>query len=143
MCDVLWFWESKPDTSTPDFVWAAENKPHMMVSIANMYEGDDDSLSVNEIRVIVSLMIVRLINNSFRDENIAPIQAFSFMRNRQGRILQAHMKDNGLVIRRSKLFAFSGGHDAPFNLFLRHMVGNLQGSTRILDILQIKCDFSG
>lgn len=84
----------------------------MMVAIANEYEGDDDSLLVNEIRVIIALMNDRLINDSFRDENIVPIQAFSFTRNRQGRILQAYMNDNGLVIRRSRLFAFSGTHDA-------------------------------
>lgn len=114
----------------------------MMVAIANMYEGDDDSLLVNEIRVIISLMTIRLINNSFRDENVAPVQAFSFTRNMQGRILQAYMNDNSLVIRRSKLVAFSGRRDAPLNLFLRHMVGSLQGLTRILDVPQIEYDFS-
>lgn len=141
-CDSSWFWASRPDTSAPEIVWAAENKPHMMVTIANMHEGDGDSLLVNEIRVIISLMTIRLLNNSFRDENMAPVQEFSFTCSRQGRILQAHMNDNSLMIRRSRLFAFSGRRDAPFNLLLRHVVGSLQGSTRILNDPQIEYDFS-
>ncbi|KUL84217.1 hypothetical protein ZTR_06947 [Talaromyces verruculosus] len=52
-CDTSWFWASRPGTSAPEVVWAAENKPHMMVTIANMHENDDDSLLVNEIRVII------------------------------------------------------------------------------------------
>ncbi|KAF3388250.1 hypothetical protein DPV78_012277 [Talaromyces pinophilus] len=75
--------------------------------MAHEYAGDDNSLLVNEIRVIITLMTVRLINESFPDQNVVPVLAISFTGNRHVRILQAHVDRTGLVIRKSKLYDLS------------------------------------
>lgn len=96
------------------------------------YADDDNSLLVNEIRVIIALMTVRLINESFPDQNVAPVLAISFTGNRHGRILQTHMDCTGLVIRKSKLYEFSQQRNVYLGLFLRQMTCGLQGPNPIV-----------
>lgn len=103
-----------------------------MVTIAHEYAGDDSSILVTEIRVIIALMTVRLINESFPDQNVVPVLAISFTGNRHGRILQAHMDRTGLVIRKSKLYDFSQQRNAHLGLFLRQMTCSLQGPIPIV-----------
>lgn len=113
-----------------------------MVTMAHEYAGDDDSLLVTEIRVIIALMTVRLINESFPDQNVVPVPAISFTGSRHGRILQAHMDHHGLVIRKSKFYDFSQQRNAHLGFFLRQMTCGLQGSTLILHEPDIDFDFS-
>lgn len=110
--------------------------------MAHEYAGDDNNLLVTEVRAIIALMTVRLINESFPDQNVVPVLAISFTGNRLGRILQAHMDHHGLVIRKSKFYDFSQQRNAHLGLFLRQMTCGLQGSTLILHEPDIDFDFS-
>lgn len=114
-----------------------------MVTIGHDYPFDNDSLLVNEIRIVVALMNVRLIiDEKWTDHNVVPVQAFSLTSHKQGRILQAHLDREGLVIRKSQIYDFSSRPDAHLDLFLQYMVSDIQGSTSMLDLPKIEYDFS-
>lgn len=58
---------------------------------------------------------------------------FSFTGDKYGRVLQAHMDCDSLVIRKSKFYDFRSRNDAHLELFLQYMACGLQGETTILD----------
>ena len=51
----------------------------------------------------------------------------SFMKPTHGRILQAHMHENELVVARSPVYSFESMMVAPFELFSRWMLGTPVG----------------
>jgi hypothetical protein len=109
-----------------------------MASIAHHYEHDDDLLFVSEIQMIVMLMIVRLVNGSIPGHDIVPVMIFSCTGDTHGRIIQAHMNVDSLVIRKTRFYDFRPRKDDRLDLFLRYMTGQLQGMTRILNRPEIK-----
>ncbi|KUL83148.1 hypothetical protein ZTR_10092 [Talaromyces verruculosus] len=124
------FWYNRMWDSQPENVWVAKNHPHIMATIAHGYSSDNRALLLGEIQVIIALMIVRLASNSLPDHNIVPVLVFSFTGDKQGRILQAYMNYENLVIRASKFYDFSAKKDTHLDLFLRYMIGDLRGSTK-------------
>lgn len=124
--------------SMPADIWAATDKPHMMASMKHHYQHDDGILFVSEIEVIVALMIVRLLNGSLPGHNIVPVMLFSFTGDKRGRILQAHLNEKSLVIRKSDFYDFSPSVDSHLNIFLQYMMSELQGETRVVNPPTIK-----
>jgi hypothetical protein len=133
-----YFWYTDSKNSQPQEVWLARESPHIMVTMAHGHASDDDCLFLGEIQVIIALMIVRLVNNSFPDHNVVPVMLFSFTGDKHGKILQAHMDRESLVIRKSHFYDFSARKDGHLQTFLRYMVCDLQGQTKILDLPEIK-----
>ncbi|CRG86260.1 hypothetical protein PISL3812_03263 [Talaromyces islandicus] len=88
--------------------------------------------------LITMLMIVRLVNGSFPDHNVVPVKVFSFTGDKHGRILQAHMNGESLVIRKAEFYDSHSKIDAHLGLFLRYTMSKLQGKTGILDQPEIK-----
>ena len=136
---VCGFWHKcKQEDSKLQDVWLSRNKPHMVASIAHGYPHDNDFLFLGEIQAIISLMIVRLTNNSVPQHNIVPVLLFSYTGDRHGRVLQAYMDHKNLVIRTSKFYDFSAKPDAHLKLLLQYMVGDLVGSTMTLTHPQLE-----
>lgn len=133
------FWRLKD--SQPEEVWAASDKPHIMVSMSHEYASDNDCFFCFFFRTeiqIITLMIIRLINNSFPDHNVVPVMMFSFTDDRKRRILKAHMDSKSLVIQKSDFYDFSARPDANLAPFLRNMVCDVQGETKILTLPSVK-----
>lgn len=64
----------------------------------------------------------------------------SFMGSLKGRILQAHVTDSGLVIKKSKLYDFDKQVDfeRSITLFTRHMASDRIGDTRQLTMFDLE-----
>lgn len=65
---------------------------------------------------------------------------FSFMDSFQGRVLQAHVTDNGISIKKSKLYNFKIQTELEdsMDLFSRYMAGYRIGDTRKFVVFDIK-----
>jgi hypothetical protein len=135
---VSGFWHNRECNSWPQDVWLAKDKPHIMATIAHGDPHDNGSLLLKEIQAIIALMIVRLVNNSVPEHNIVPVLQYSYTGDKHGRVLQAYMSHESLVIRVTKFYDFSAKLDAHLKLLLQYMVGDLVGSTMTLESPHLK-----
>jgi len=133
------------------------NEPHTMVTINHNYTADE-KISRAEILTIVAVMMTQLEHEHLEEHCIPPVSisgtlllktytlkltflfftrslqvmVVSFMDSLQGRILQAHVTDSQLVIKKSKLYDFDEQADCKrsMTLFTQHMACDRIGNTR-------------
>ncbi|GAD95905.1 hypothetical protein PMAA_014700 [Paecilomyces variotii No. 5] len=120
------------------------NEPHVIVMISHRYTADE-KISRAEILTIVAAMMTQLQHKHLEEHCIPPtpkltflfmrslqVMVVSFMNSLRGRILQAHVTDNELVINKSKLYDFDKQADfeRSITLFTRHMACDRIGDTR-------------
>ncbi|KAJ9323508.1 hypothetical protein DTO027B5_7966 [Paecilomyces variotii] len=107
------------------------NEPHTMVTINHNYTADE-KISRAEILTIVAVMMTQLEHEHLEEHCIPPVMVVSFMDSLQGRILQAHVTDSQLVIKKSKLYDFDEQADCKrsMTLFTQHMACDRIGNTR-------------
>lgn len=134
------FWVGSQD-SKPQTIWVAKEHPHTMVTIGHKYPHDNTCLLLREIQVIISLMIVRLLDDDLTENNVIPVMILSFAGDKHGRILQAHMEGDSLVIRSSNFYDFSVKRDAHLEDFLVYMASDLQGNTQVQELPKFKTSF--
>lgn len=134
------FWVQSRD-SKPQLIWLAKGHPHAMVTMSHNYPHDNICLFLGEIRVIVSLIIARLLDDDLTKTNIVPVMVFSATADKHCRILRAHMEGDSLVIRSSNFYDFTAKMDAHLDDFLVYMASDLQGETTVLELPTIKTSF--
>ncbi|GIJ98463.1 hypothetical protein Aspvir_000580 [Aspergillus viridinutans] len=109
-----------------------QKQPHVMLTLAHEYEGNDSSLLCGEILAILATMLTRLESDFFKDHNIIPVMVLSFMADLKGRVLQAYFADDGLVIYKSRIFSFKEeAGEKSAELFLGYMGSEMIGATAV------------
>ncbi|KAJ9230638.1 hypothetical protein DTO271D3_6781 [Paecilomyces variotii] len=107
------------------------DQPHVIIMIDHKYPGDD-MISRAEILAIIAVIMTQLQHENLAEHCIIPVMVVSFMDSLQGRILQAHMTNSGLIIKKSKLHDFDRQADfeKSMTLFSRYMACDRIGNTR-------------
>ncbi|KAJ9248172.1 hypothetical protein DTO207G8_7613 [Paecilomyces variotii] len=115
------------------------SEPHIIVMIEHEYVADE-KISRAEVSTILAVMITQLRHGHLEEHCIPPVMLVSFMGSLKGRILQAHVTDSGLVIKKSKLYDFDKQVDfeRSITLFTRHMASDRIGDTRQLTMFDLE-----
>ncbi|KAJ9267592.1 hypothetical protein DTO212C5_5950 [Paecilomyces variotii] len=107
-----------------------ENEPHILHVLHHFYEGNDD-ISRGELLTILATMVTQMEHDYLESHYITPVLVISFMNSFQGRILQAHVTNNALLLQKSKLFTFrtKAEFHKSMSLFLRWIASDRVGNT--------------
>ncbi|RAK95645.1 uncharacterized protein BO80DRAFT_486738 [Aspergillus ibericus CBS 121593] len=92
-----------------------------------MEDCPEDHLMRYELVAILQSMNARVTKNGFDPDDTVPALLVSFMKPSHGRILQAHMHEDMLVVAKSPVYSFESMWVAPFELFSRWMLGTPVG----------------
>ncbi|KAJ9235411.1 hypothetical protein DTO169E5_6127 [Paecilomyces variotii] len=116
-----------------------ERQPHVIVLIQHYFDGND-KISRAEVLTILMTIMTQLEHKSLDARCITPVMIFSFMNSFQGRVLQAHVTDSGISIKKSELYNFKTHTELEdsMTLFSRYMAGYRIGDTEKFVMFDIK-----
>ncbi|KAJ9222823.1 hypothetical protein DTO169C6_4838 [Paecilomyces variotii] len=108
-----------------------EEEPHVIIMLEHFYEGNEN-ISRAEVLVALAAMVTQMEHDYLESHCIAPVLVVSFMESFQGRIMQAHATEDGLLIQKTKLHSFrtQDEFDQSMPFFVRYTASDRVGDTK-------------
>ncbi|KAJ5415280.1 hypothetical protein N7465_003975 [Penicillium sp. CMV-2018d] len=99
-------------------------KPHFIIEVVSdaYASAEDQSLTLNELRAIVNLMLPRVVRGRYCKADIHPLLLISYTGFKHGRIIQASYDGKQLTLQFSQLWSFERQETAPVELFCRYLL---------------------
>ncbi|KAE8153591.1 hypothetical protein BDV25DRAFT_149140 [Aspergillus avenaceus] len=102
---------------------------HVMATIHNNLNTDDDHILQGELLAILRLMIAHLRRGRFIDHMVSPIMAFSLVGPQHARVIETYMEGHNVVVRRTKLYDLRTKDAAAFKTFAQWYFGKPRAPT--------------
>ncbi|KAJ6003142.1 hypothetical protein N7451_005689 [Penicillium sp. IBT 35674x] len=101
--------------------------PHAIITLTSDVPANNAKhcLTLHEMQAILGIMVVRTSHRPFCSHPLHPLLVLSYAGEKHGRIIQASLHGQHLVLQCSPLWSFADDKKAPVELFLRYMISQL------------------
>ncbi|KAJ5167190.1 uncharacterized protein N7482_005971 [Penicillium canariense] len=144
-------WRTKPTRGDPptvvggnrDISWRIESwqedgheslpNPHAIAALTSDVPAnrEDGNLTRHEITAILAIMVIRTRHRPFVSHPIHPLLLISYTGQKHGRIIQASLHGDQLLLQYSQLWSFADDETAPVDLFMRYSISQLVEIARV------------
>ncbi|KAJ5804234.1 uncharacterized protein N7518_000537 [Penicillium psychrosexuale] len=93
--------------------------PHAIMELLSDVPANDaeNCLTLQEVSAVLTVMVARTSDRPFRDHPIHPLLVLSYTGQKHGRIIQASLHGESLLLQYSQLWSFADDETAPVELF--------------------------
>ncbi|KAJ5942386.1 hypothetical protein N7516_002554 [Penicillium verrucosum] len=96
--------------------------PHAIMELLSDVPANhaENCLTLQEVSAVLTVMVARTSDRPFRDHPIHPLLVLSYTGQKHGRIIQASLHGESLLLQYSQLWSFADDETAPVELFVRY-----------------------